>query len=44
MRHDKVGSVMTTDVVRAACRTPFPEVARLLADHRVSGLREGTIP
>ncbi|MGW3355460.1 CBS domain-containing protein [Streptomyces bungoensis] len=38
MRHDKVGSVMTTDVVRAAYGTPFKEVARLLADHRISGL------
>lgn len=38
MRHDKVGSVMTTDVVRAEYGTPFKEVARLLADHRISGL------
>lgn len=38
MKHDKVGSVMTTDVVRAAYDTPFKEVARLLADHRISGL------
>ncbi|MFD4605936.1 CBS domain-containing protein [Streptomyces sp. NPDC058464] len=38
MRHDKVGSVMTTDVVHAAYSTPFKEVARLLADHRISGL------
>ncbi|MFF1682273.1 CBS domain-containing protein [Streptomyces sp. NPDC058256] len=29
---------MTTDVVRAAYGTPFKEVARLLADHRISGL------
>lgn len=38
MKHDKVGSVMTSDVVHAACDTPFKEVARLLADHRISGL------
>ncbi|MCK1823482.1 CBS domain-containing protein [Streptomyces sp. XM83C] len=38
MKHDKVGSVMTTDVVRATYGTPFKEVARLLAEHGVSGL------
>ncbi|WP_327319538.1 CBS domain-containing protein [Streptomyces sp. NBC_01235] len=38
MRHHKVGSVMTTDVVRAEYGTPFKEVARLLAAHRISGL------
>ncbi|WNM31241.1 CBS domain-containing protein [Streptomyces sp. Li-HN-5-11] len=38
MKHDKVGSVMTTDVVRASYGTPFKEVARLLAHHRISGL------
>ncbi|MFE2092349.1 CBS domain-containing protein [Streptomyces sp. NPDC059460] len=38
MKHNKVGSVMTTDVVRAAYGTPFKEVARLLAAHRISGL------
>ncbi|MEV7738200.1 CBS domain-containing protein [Streptomyces sp. NPDC088921] len=38
MRHNKVGSVMTTDVVRATYGTPFKEVARLLAAHRISGL------
>ncbi|MFE2071161.1 CBS domain-containing protein [Streptomyces sp. NPDC059467] len=38
MKHDKVGSVMTTDVVHATYATPFKEVARLLADHRISGL------
>jgi len=38
MRHNKVGSVMTSDVVRATYGTPFKEVARLLADHRISGL------
>jgi CBS domain-containing protein len=38
MKHNKVGSVMTTDVVRAQYGTPFKEVARLLAGHRISGL------
>lgn len=38
MKHNKVGSVMTTEVVRAEYATPFKEVARLLADHRISGL------
>ncbi|MFI0960803.1 CBS domain-containing protein [Streptomyces sp. NPDC021080] len=38
MRYDKIGSVMTTDVVRAGYGTPFKEVARLLAAHRISGL------
>ncbi|WP_320779577.1 CBS domain-containing protein [Streptomyces sp. CRN 30] len=38
MRHDKVGSVMTRDVVRAGATTPFKEVVRLLSEHRVSGL------
>ncbi|GGZ19489.1 CBS domain-containing protein [Streptomyces poonensis] len=38
MKHDKIGSVMTTDVVRAVYGTPFKEVARLLVDHRISGL------
>ncbi|MGI5133239.1 MULTISPECIES: CBS domain-containing protein [unclassified Streptomyces] len=38
MRHNKVGSVMTADVVRAEYATPFKEVARQLADRRISGL------
>ncbi|KOT42683.1 CBS domain protein [Streptomyces caelestis] len=38
MRNQKVGSVMTTDVVRAEYGTPFKAVARLLAEHRVGGL------
>ncbi|MDT7839930.1 CBS domain-containing protein [Streptomyces justiciae] len=38
MKHNKVGSVMTTDVVRARYGTPFKEVARLLGEHRISGL------
>ncbi|MEU5896601.1 MULTISPECIES: CBS domain-containing protein [unclassified Streptomyces] len=38
MRHNKVGSVMTTDVIRATCDTSFKEVAQLLGDHHISGL------
>ncbi|MFE9171743.1 CBS domain-containing protein [Streptomyces kebangsaanensis] len=38
MQHDKIGSVMTDEVVRAEYGTSFKEVARLLADHRISGL------
>ncbi|MER6126414.1 CBS domain-containing protein [Streptomyces sp. NPDC001795] len=38
MKHNKVGSVMTSEVVRAEYGTTFKEVARLLADHRISGL------
>ncbi|MEU6378757.1 CBS domain-containing protein [Streptomyces sp. NPDC046909] len=38
MRQHTVGSVMTTQVVRAAYDTPFKEVARLLGDRRISGL------
>ncbi|QNP68294.1 CBS domain-containing protein [Streptomyces roseirectus] len=38
MNDGKVGSVMTADVVHALPGTPFKEVARLLADHRISGL------
>ncbi|MGW3420382.1 CBS domain-containing protein [Streptomyces phaeochromogenes] len=38
MKHSRIGTVMTADVVRAEYGTPFKEVARLLADHRISGL------
>ncbi|MFE6196135.1 CBS domain-containing protein [Streptomyces sp. NPDC057838] len=38
MKHHEVSSVMTTDVVRVTYGTPFKEVARLLARHRISGL------
>ncbi|MEU5047662.1 CBS domain-containing protein [Streptomyces griseorubiginosus] len=38
MKHSKVGSVMTSEVVRATYGTPFKEVARLLREHRISGL------
>ncbi|MGW1761103.1 CBS domain-containing protein [Streptomyces mirabilis] len=38
MRQNKVGSVMATEVVTARYGTPFKEVARLLTEHRISGL------
>jgi CBS domain-containing protein len=38
MKHNKVGSVMATEVVRVLDGTPFKEVAGLLAEHRISGL------
>ena len=38
MKHNKVGSVMTTEVVRTTYGTPFKQVARLLGEHRISGL------
>ncbi|WP_306191495.1 MULTISPECIES: CBS domain-containing protein [unclassified Streptomyces] len=38
MQHDKIGSVMTAEVVRAEYGTPFKEIARMLVDHRISGL------
>ncbi|WP_199547209.1 CBS domain-containing protein [Streptomyces sp. N35] len=38
MKHRKVGSVMTSDVVRAGYGTPFKQVAQLLHQHRISGL------
>ncbi|MFI6654936.1 CBS domain-containing protein [Streptomyces sp. NPDC050523] len=38
MKHNKVGSVMSTEVVRAEYGTPFKEVARRLGEHRISGL------
>ncbi|MEV0220408.1 CBS domain-containing protein [Streptomyces sp. NPDC050704] len=38
MKHSKIGTVMTADVVRAEYGTPVKEVARLLAEHRISGL------
>lgn len=38
MKHTKVGTVMTNEVVTAAPGTSFKEIARLLAVHRVSGL------
>ncbi|WP_405626298.1 CBS domain-containing protein [Streptomyces sp. NBC_01396] len=38
MKHNKVGSVMTTEVVRAEYGTPFKEVTRRLGGHRISGL------
>ncbi|WP_199547240.1 CBS domain-containing protein [Streptomyces sp. N35] len=38
MKHSKVGSVMTAEVVRAGYGTPFKKVAGLLHQHRISGL------
>ncbi|MCX3059882.1 CBS domain-containing protein [Streptomyces beihaiensis] len=38
MKHSKVGSVMAADVVSARYATPFKDVARLLHQHRISGL------
>lgn len=38
MKHQKIGNVMTGDVVRVVGTTPFKEVAELLAKHRISGL------
>ncbi|MFJ3508973.1 CBS domain-containing protein [Streptomyces luteogriseus] len=38
MKHDKVGSLMTMDVVRALYSTPVDEAARLLAGDRIGGL------
>jgi CBS-domain-containing membrane protein len=38
MKQSKVGAVMTEEVVHATYGTPFKEVARLLREHRISGL------
>ncbi|WP_306338488.1 CBS domain-containing protein [Streptomyces sp. KL118A] len=38
MRHSKIGSVMAGEVVSAGYGTPFKDVARLLSEHRISGL------
>ncbi|MGA4837572.1 CBS domain-containing protein [Streptomyces sp. G45] len=38
MKHSKVGTVMTGDVVTVRHDTPFKEVARLLEEHRISGV------
>ncbi|MFF5958415.1 CBS domain-containing protein [Streptomyces luteogriseus] len=38
MKHDKVGSLMTMDVVRALFNTPVDEAARLLVGDRIGGL------
>ncbi|MEU2869763.1 CBS domain-containing protein [Streptomyces olivoreticuli] len=38
MKHSKTGTVMTGDVVSVEAGTPFKEVARLLAERRISGL------
>ncbi|MCX4585724.1 CBS domain-containing protein [Streptomyces sp. NBC_01481] len=38
MKHDNVESTMTSEVVKAAYDTPFEEIARLLSQHRISGI------
>lgn len=38
MKHTKVGTVMTRDVVTVRESTPFKKVARLLEESRISGL------
>ncbi|MFG3344185.1 CBS domain-containing protein [Streptomyces sp. NPDC048018] len=38
MKHLKVGSLMTADVVSAVPATPFKEVAKLLAERDISGV------
>ncbi|WP_432092413.1 CBS domain-containing protein [Streptomyces sp. bgisy100] len=38
MRHSRIGSLMVTDVVAVGPRTPFKKVAKLLAEHRISGV------
>ncbi|MFJ2766769.1 CBS domain-containing protein [Streptomyces sp. NPDC087300] len=38
MKHSKIGSVMTNEVISARYATPFKQVAELLAEHRISGL------
>ncbi|MDH6588987.1 CBS domain-containing protein [Streptomyces sp. SAI-133] len=38
MKATKIGSVMVGDVVAVTCDTPFKQVARVLGDHRISGV------
>ncbi|MFF1680075.1 CBS domain-containing protein [Streptomyces sp. NPDC058256] len=38
MKHTKIGALMVGDVVTARYGTPFKDVARLLGEHRISGL------
>ncbi|QKV90623.1 CBS domain-containing protein [Streptomyces sp. NA02950] len=38
MKHSKIGNLMVADVVSVIPQTPFKEVAKLLAVHRISGL------
>ncbi|MGW7363515.1 CBS domain-containing protein [Streptomyces sp. NPDC054841] len=38
MKHSKIGNLMVNDVVSVIPQTPFKEVAKLLAVHRISGL------
>ncbi|WP_327134854.1 CBS domain-containing protein [Streptomyces sp. NBC_01343] len=38
MKHIKVGDLMTDEVVSVVTSTPFQDVAKLLAQHDISGL------
>ncbi|GAA2771160.1 CBS domain-containing protein [Streptomyces showdoensis] len=38
MKHMKVGGLMSDDVVSAVPSTPFKQLAKLLAEHEISGL------
>ncbi|MZE75582.1 CBS domain-containing protein, partial [Streptomyces sp. SID5475] len=38
MKHRKVGTVMTIDVVRAVAATPFKDVVTRLDEHGISGM------
>jgi CBS domain-containing protein len=38
MKHSKIGSLMTSDVISVNAETPFKDVARLLAEHGISGV------
>ncbi|KNE79297.1 MULTISPECIES: CBS domain-containing protein [Streptomyces] len=38
MKHRKVGTVMTIDVVRAVAATPFQDIVTRLDDHGISGM------
>ena len=38
MKHMKIGGLMTDDVVSAVPATSFKEVAKLLAEHDISGV------
>ncbi|UQA97055.1 CBS domain-containing protein [Streptomyces halobius] len=38
MQHSRVGRLMADDVVTMIAQTPFKEIAKLLAVHRIGGL------
>lgn len=38
MKHREVGTVMTSEVVRAVAATPFKDIARWLDEHGISGM------